>query len=151
MIQTTPTRDEAVTTAMVNAAFNEAKTRRMTGLPNDFRAVLEAALASAPAPVSGRVDAVAELDAFYQGWLSRWRDQLASLSPASTTVSEAKGYEACRSNLADAWAAMRMIRKAVETLGPIGTMPAEEHLAGPTFLHEAEAIVAGIMKMKADQ
>lgn len=54
-------------------------------------------------------------------------------------------------NLGDAWASMRMIREAVETLGPIGAMPAEEHLAGPTFLHEAEAIVAGIMKMKADQ
>lgn len=59
--------------------------------------------------------------------------------------------DACRSNLGDAWAAMQMIREAVETLGPIGAMPAEEHLAGPTFLHEAEAIVAGIMKMKADQ
>ncbi len=48
----------------------------------------------------------------------------------------------------DAWAALGMIREAVETLGPIGAMPAEESLAGPTFLHEADAIVAGIMKMK---
>lgn len=30
-------------------------------------------------------DAVAELDAFYQGWLARWRDRLASLSPAATS------------------------------------------------------------------
>jgi hypothetical protein len=36
----------SVTTAMVNAAFNEAKSRRMTGLPSDFRAVLEVALAA---------------------------------------------------------------------------------------------------------
>lgn len=33
----------AITTTMVNAAWIEAKTRRMTGLPTDFRAVLEAA------------------------------------------------------------------------------------------------------------
>ncbi|MGX1786893.1 hypothetical protein ACWIGM_09165 [Bosea sp. NPDC055332] len=37
-----------VTTDMVNAAWNEAKTRRMTGLPTDFRAVLEAALTASP-------------------------------------------------------------------------------------------------------
>lgn len=37
-----------VTSAMVNAAWNEGKTRRMTGLPNDFRAVLEAALSPSP-------------------------------------------------------------------------------------------------------
>jgi hypothetical protein len=37
-----------VSTDMVNAAWNEAKTRRMTGLPTDFRDVLEAALAASP-------------------------------------------------------------------------------------------------------
>jgi len=68
---------------------------------------------------------------------------------ADETARILRGRNACLSNLQDAWAAMRMIREAVETLGPIGAMPAEEHLAGPTFLHEAEAIVAGIMKMKA--
>lgn len=51
-------------------------------------------------------------------------------------------------DMPEAWAALRMIREAVETLGPIGAMPAEEHLDGPTLLHEAEAIVAGITKMK---
>lgn len=56
------------------------------GVNGSHVAMILKALASAPAPASGRVDAVAELDAFYQGWLSRWRDQLASLSPAATPV-----------------------------------------------------------------
>lgn len=43
------------------------------------------------APPASGVDAVAELDAFYQGWLARWRDRLASLSPAATSGSEAGG------------------------------------------------------------
>ena len=59
----------AVTTTMVNAAWNEAKDRRMTGLPTDFRAVLEAALtdklydamlSATPAPAAGGLEAVRE-------------------------------------------------------------------------------------------
>lgn len=69
--------------------------------------------------------------------------------PAAPPPAPAWEGSIAQRNLGDAWAAMRMIREAVETLGPIGAMPAEEHLAGPTFLHEAEAIVAGIMKMQA--
>lgn len=52
-----------------------------------------------------------------------------------------------RENLQEAWAALRIIREAVETLGPIGAMRAEEHLDGPTLMHEAEAIVEGIKNM----
>lgn len=37
--------EQAVTKDMVNAAYNEGKNRGMTGMPNDFRAVLQAALA----------------------------------------------------------------------------------------------------------
>ena len=42
---------------------------------------------------------------------------------------------------------MALIRETVETLGPVGAMPAAEHLSGPTFMHEAEAIVSGIQAM----
>lgn len=38
------------TKEMVNAAWNKGKDLRMTGLPSDFRAVIEAALSAAPAP-----------------------------------------------------------------------------------------------------
>lgn len=50
-------------------------------------------------------------------------------------------------NLQEAWAALRMIREAVETLGPVGCIRAEEHLDGPTFMHEAEELVRGIVKI----
>lgn len=58
-----------------------------------------------------------------------------------------KGYAAARANLQEAWSAMAMIRETVETLGPSGAVPAAEHLAGPTFMHEAEAIVNGIQAL----
>ena len=45
-----------ITAEMVNAAWNAGKDRRMTGLPTDFRAVLEAAFAQqAGEPVAWRV------------------------------------------------------------------------------------------------
>lgn len=50
-------------------------------------------------------------------------------------------------NIREAWAALAMIREAIETLGPVGAVKASEHLAGPTFMHEAEALVEGIRKM----
>lgn len=55
-----------------------------------------------------------------------------------------------RANLREAWAALAMIREAVETLGPVGAMPSEEAVnafIAPTFMGEAEAIVAGIQKI----
>jgi hypothetical protein len=58
-----------------------------------------------------------------------------------------KGYAAARANLQEAWAAMALIREAVETLGPVGAVPSAEHLDGPTFMHEAEAIVNGIQAL----
>ena len=39
--------EQTVTTEMVNAAYNEGKSRSMTGMPNDFRAVVHAALKAA--------------------------------------------------------------------------------------------------------
>ncbi len=55
-----------------------------------------------------------------------------------------KGYAAALENLKEAWSALAMIREAVETLAPSGSVKAAEHLDGPTFMHEAEALVAGI-------
>jgi hypothetical protein len=52
-----------------------------------------------------------------------------------------------RANLQEAWAALAIIREAVETLAPIGSVKGAEYLDGPTFAHEAEAIVAGIIAM----
>jgi ribA/ribD-fused uncharacterized protein len=48
-------------------------------------------------------------------------------------------------NLREAWSALSMIREAVETLAPSGAVKAAEHLDGPTFAHEAETLIAGIM------
>lgn len=50
-------------------------------------------------------------------------------------------------NLREAWAALAMIRETVETLAPIGSVKAAEQLDGPTFMHEAEALVEGIRRM----
>jgi hypothetical protein len=47
-------------------------------------------------------------------------------------------------NLQEAWAALAIIRETVETLGPVGSMKASEHLDGPTFMHEADEIVSAI-------
>lgn len=55
--------------------------------------------------------------------------------------------DALRDNLREAWSALGMIREAVETLAPSGSVKAAENLAGPTFMHEAEALVAGIQSM----
>jgi hypothetical protein len=52
--------------------------------------------------------------------------------------------------LREAWSALSMVRETVETLGPIGAMPAAEHLDGPTFTHEAEAIVSGIRALASN-
>ena len=49
-------------------------------------------------------------------------------------------------NRRNAWAAISMIRDAVETLGPVGALVAGEHI-GPAMTDEAEAIVAGIQRL----
>ena len=49
-------------------------------------------------------------------------------------------------NYREAWVALRMIRDAIETLGPVGVLPAGESLE-PTCLAEAEVLVAGIKKI----
>jgi hypothetical protein len=62
-------------------------------------------------------------------------------------VAEIKRLEAeaevWRDNLGALWAALRMIRDAVEEIGPIGAVPSEESIL-PEPHHEAEAIIKGI-------
>lgn len=64
---------------------------------------------------------------------------------ASVAQQPSKAHDAALANLKEAWAALAMIREAVETLAPSGSVKAAEHLDGPTFMHEAEALVAGVM------
>jgi hypothetical protein len=57
-------------------------------------------------------------------------------------------------NLREAWAALRMIREAVEELGPPGCIQSEEWVCatrGPTPMAEAEEIVRGIHKIAAER
>lgn len=70
-------------------------------------------------------------------------------SVATVRRHEAKerAYQAARDNLREAWAAISMIRETIETLAPSGAVKAAEHLDGPTFMHEADALVAGILAM----
>ena len=52
-----------------------------------------------------------------------------------------------RDNMQNAWAALRMIRETVETLGPPGILISEEEVLaqyGPEPIHEATAIVAAL-------
>jgi hypothetical protein len=53
-------------------------------------------------------------------------------------------YEALLENYRNAWAGLRMIREAVEELGPVGVLPSQEAVIGrygPEPVHEAQAIV----------
>ena len=69
-------------------------------------------------------------------------------SPGSAPLeTESKGYKACRENLREAWSALAMIRETVETLGKPGAVKGSEYLDGPTFMHEADALVAGIISL----
>jgi hypothetical protein len=57
-----------------------------------------------------------------------------------------------RDNLQTAWAALRMIREAVETLAPPGALRSEEAVLGtlgPEPTHEAQAIIEGIQAIAA--
>ena len=61
--------------------------------------------------------------------------------------------EQARENLRSAWTALRMIREAVETLGPPGAMRSEEAVLatlGPEPTDEAEAIIEGIKAIAAE-
>lgn len=74
-------------------------------------------------------------------------DEITSLR-AKLAAAEAK-QGLFQNNLRDAWAAMAMLRETVETLGPIACIKSAEYLDGPTFMHEADAIVGGIKVIEA--
>jgi hypothetical protein len=61
-------------------------------------------------------------------------------------VSITEGAEAERVTMSNSWAALRMIRETIETLGPPGILPAEG-VNGPEPVHEAEAIVEALRKL----
>src|SRR5262249_48874223 len=56
---------------------------------------------------------------------------------------------ASQKNLQEAWTALAMVRETVETLAPSGSVKAREHLEGPTFMHEADALVEGVRQLAA--
>jgi hypothetical protein len=61
--------------------------------------------------------------------------------------------ERFRASYQNAWQAFAMIREAIETLGPVGVLPSSEAVMGqigPEPVHEAEALVEGIKKLKAE-
>jgi hypothetical protein len=58
--------------------------------------------------------------------------------------------EPWRENYQNAWAALRMIRETIETLGPPGALPSKEAvlmLYGPEPIHEGQAIVDALRKL----
>jgi hypothetical protein len=64
--------------------------------------------------------------------------------------SDAELLEIARDNAANGWAALAMIREAIETLGPPGALPSGEHVVaiyGPEPVHEAEAIVVALQRI----
>jgi len=70
-----------------------------------------------------------------------------------TELKELRAREAVAvSNIQAGWSALAMVREAVETLGPVGSMPSSEHVCcavSPEPHAEAEAIIAGIQKIEA--
>jgi hypothetical protein len=62
--------------------------------------------------------------------------------------------ERLRDNYQNAWAALRMIRETIETLGPPGALPSGEAvlmLYGPEPIHEGQAIVDALRKLLSPQ
>ena len=50
----------------------------------------------------------------------------------------------------NAWAALRMIRETIETLGPPGALPSRDTVLielGPEPIHEGQAIVDALRKL----
>jgi hypothetical protein len=68
-------------------------------------------------------------------------------------MSPAEGLEDVRrETMQNAWHALRMIREAIETLGPPGVLPSQEavlKLYGPEPVHEATAIVNALRTVLA--
>jgi hypothetical protein len=62
-------------------------------------------------------------------------------------------YDTLLENYRNAWAGLRMIRNAVEELGPVGVLPSQEAVIGrygPEPIHEAQAIVEALASILGD-
>jgi hypothetical protein len=70
-----------------------------------------------------------------------------SASPSSSAGAD----KMWRANLQNAWAAIRMIREAVEEFGPVASLESEDAnlLRGPEPVHAAEAIVEALSRVRA--
>lgn len=88
------------------------------------------------------------------------RAALADLWSATKTVAvtpTCPQERSCRArveNLREAWLSLQAIRETVETLGPIGCLRSNEHVAyavAPTFTAEAEELIRGIRAIAADK
>jgi hypothetical protein len=58
--------------------------------------------------------------------------------------------EPFRENYQNAWAALRMIRETIETLGPPGALPSRDTVLierGPEPIHEGQAISEALRKL----
>lgn len=53
-----------------------------------------------------------------------------------------------QNNKREAWDAFALVREEIEK-HKVGLLPASENLDGPTFMHEAEALVKGIAQLRA--
>lgn len=78
---------------------------------------------------------------------TRIRSAIVSPPSLREDVTEARW----RDNLQNAWAALRMIREAVGEFGPIADLESEDAvlLRGPEPVHEAEAIVEALGRIRA--
>lgn len=127
------------------------------------RDLIVAALRAQPAEIRPVAQVVEQLDGnearilwlfnpVPEGQELLWEHGDAPATPLQPGVPGEQSVEAAlRDNLREAWSGMTMIREAIETLGPVGALPASEHLDGPTFMIEAEALVRGIMKLASPQ
>lgn len=82
---------QGITPEMVNAAWNKGKDLRMTGLPTDFRQVLEAALQAVAAGGWQPIETAPhgkKLIAGYRNEAGKWRTILACYYPAKTLYAD---------------------------------------------------------------
>jgi hypothetical protein len=76
--------------------------------------------------------------------LSAWQTMEQAVRDQAAEIARLKEADkGWRDNLGALWAALRMIRDAIEEIGPIGAVPSEESIL-PEPHHEAEAIIKGI-------
>lgn len=80
-----------------------------------------------------------------------YRAMLSAVPPPETVGLETVPLAVYRDNMQNAWAALAMVREAVEEFGPAASLegPDAVLLRGPEPVHEAEAIVAALARLLA--